>query len=352
MDVGSFDPEEVISDNGNYFGMPLRPEDSALVLISAPWDVTVSYRAGTSYAPDAIIDVSRQIDFYDPAAPDAWRKGIATAPIDYSIQDVSHRLRRDAERVIANLEEGGSRIIADEFYARKVRKINEASAEVNGKIFAQSQHWLAEGRIVGLVGGDHSTAYGLIRAVGERHGSFGVLQIDEHCDLRDSYEGFEHSHASIMSNVLRDVPQIERLVQVGVREFSHREWERAQSDERIAMFSGHLLSTQRAEGMTWREQCDRIIESLPQKVYVSLDIDGLSVECCPHTGTPVPGGLSFVEATYLLGRIADSGRSIVGFDLVEVVPVIEDRIDAVVAARMLFKLCGAALKHVDAPDVI
>ncbi len=150
MDVGSFDPEEVISDNGNYFGMPLRPEDSALVLISAPWDVTVSYRAGTSYAPDAIIDVSRQIDFYDPAAPDAWRKGIATAPIDYSIQDVSHRLRRDAERVIANLEEGGSRIIADEFYARKVRKINEASAEVNGKIFAQSQHWLAEGRIVGL----------------------------------------------------------------------------------------------------------------------------------------------------------------------------------------------------------
>lgn len=351
MDVENFDPEDVISDNGNYFGMPFSPEQSALVLISAPWDVTVSFRDGTSYAPDAIIDVSRQLDFYDPAWPESWRKGIATAPIDYSIQDISHHLRPDAERVIANLEDGGSRI-ADDYYARKLRKINDASAEMNEKILSQARHWLLQGKIVGLVGGDHSTAYGMIRAVGERYDGFGVLQIDAHCDLRPAYEGFEHSHASVMYNVLRDVPQLARLTQVGVREFSRKEWELTREDARVEMFCDHDLSTARAEGATWREQCDRIVATLPHDVYVSLDIDGLSVECCPHTGTPVPGGLSFNEAAYLLERIVDSGRRIVGFDLVEVVPDIDDRIDAAIAARLLFKLCGAALKNCESENII
>lgn len=351
MDVGKFDPEEVISDNGNYFGMPFSPEESDLVLISAPWDVTVSFRAGTSYAPDAIIDVSRQLDFFDPTAPESWRKGIATAPIDYSIQDVSHHLRPDAERVIANLEDGGNRI-SDEYYARKLRKINDASAEMNDKVLAQARHWLADGKIVGLVGGDHSTAYGAIRAVGERYDGFGILQIDAHCDLRPAYEGFEYSHASVMYNVLRDVPQLARLTQVGVREFSRKEYELAREDARVEMFCDQQLSTARAEGVTWREQCDRIVATLPHDVYVSLDIDGLSVECCPHTGTPVPGGLSFNEATYLLGRIVDSGRRIVGFDLVEVVPDIDDKIDATIAARLLFKLCSVALKNHEAKSII
>lgn len=351
MDVANFDPEDVISDNGNYFGMPFSPEESALVLISAPWDVTVSFRDGTSYAPDAIIDVSRQLDFYDPTAPESWRKGIATAPIDYSIQDVSHHLRPDAERVIANLEDGGSRI-ADEYYARKLRKINDASAEMNEKVYSQARHWLAEGKIVGLVGGDHSTAYGLIRAVGERYADFGVLQIDAHCDLRPAYEGFEHSHASVMYNVLRDVPQLSRLTQVGVREFGRTEYDSAREDARVEMFCDQELSRARAEGATWREQCDRIVATLPGDVYVSFDIDGLSVECCPHTGTPVPGGLSFNEAAYLLGRIVDSGRRIVGFDLVEVVPDIDDKIDASIAARLLFKLCSVALKNCQAKSII
>lgn len=351
MDVKNFDPEDVISDNGNYFGMPFSPEESALVLISAPWDVTVSFRPGTSYAPDAIIDVSRQLDFYDPVAPGSWRKGIATVPVDYSIQDISHHLRPDAERVIAYLEEGGSRI-ADEYYARKLRKINDACAEMNDKIMSQARQWLSRDKIVGLVGGDHSTAYGLIRAVGERYDDFGVLQIDAHCDLRQAYEGFEYSHASVMYNVLRDVPSLSRLVQVGVREFSRKEYETARDDSRVDMFCDQMLSTSRAEGVTWREQCDRIVERLPHLVYVSFDIDGLSVECCPHTGTPVPGGLSFNEAVYLVARIADSGRRIIGFDLVETVPDIDDKIDAAIAARMLFKLCGVALKNISADDIL
>ncbi|MDE6139565.1 MAG: arginase family protein, partial [Alistipes sp.] len=228
----------------------------------------------------------------------------------------------------------------------------DASSDMNETVLSQSRHWLAQGKIVGLVGGDHSTAYGMIKAVGERYEEFGVLQIDAHCDLRSAYEGFDYSHASVMYNVLRDVPQLTRLTQVGVREFSRKEYELTRDDVRVEMFCDQELSTARAEGATWREQCDRIVATLPHNVYVSFDIDGLSVECCPHTGTPVPGGLSFNEATYLLGRIVDSGRRIVGFDLVEVVPDIDDRIDAVIAARLLFKLCSVALKNSQTKSII
>jgi agmatinase len=108
-------------------------------------------------------------------------------------------------------------------------------------------------------------------------------------------------------------------------------------------------------GESWDAQCERIVAALPEKVYVSFDIDFLSPDLCPGTGTPVPGGASFDEAAWLLGRVVDSGRRIVGFDLCEVapspvLPTIDTRSvpvaawDAIVGARMLFKLCGQALR--------
>ncbi|MBQ8335468.1 MAG: arginase family protein, partial [Tidjanibacter sp.] len=88
-----------------------------------------------------------------------------------------------------------------------------------------------------------------------------------------------------------------------------------------------------------------MVECLPQKVYISFDIDGLAAENCPSTGTPVPGGLSFNQAVYLLDKVVRSGRKIVGFDLVEVAPANkDDEWDANVGARMLYKLCGLILK--------
>lgn len=342
MELTNFDPDGVGVDNGNYFGMPFEPQDAELVLISAPWDVTVSYGAGTSYAPDALIEASTQLDFYDPAAPGLWRRGIATAPVDYTLQECSQRLRSDAERVIDHLEAGRSP--DEETVARRIRRVNEGCQAMNDNIRAQATRWLGEGKIVGLVGGDHSTAYGMIRAVAERHPELGILQIDAHCDLREAYEGFEFSHASVMFNVLRDVEQVSRLVQVGVRDFCQSEAALAASDPRIRMFGDAELAQALFEGVTWAELCWRIVDQLPQSVYISFDIDGLSVENCPHTGTPVPGGLDFNRAAYLIGCVAASGRRIAGFDLVEVVPHAQERIDAVVGARMLFKLCGQTLK--------
>ena len=197
MDLKTFNPNGVGVDNGAYYGLPFTPEEAALVLVSAPWDVTVSYGAGTALAPDALIEASTQLDLYDASAPGAWLGGIATADIDYSLQEESRKLRADAERVIEHLEEGGAP--DDERIERRLRRINEGCAAMNDNIYRQARQWLSQGKVVGLVGGDHSTPYGLIRAVAEKEGSLGILHIDAHCDLREAYEGFEFSHASIMS---------------------------------------------------------------------------------------------------------------------------------------------------------
>lgn len=342
MEQKAFDPDGVGVDNGTYFGLPFEPETAELVLVSAPWDVTVSYGAGAAYAPDAIIEASTQLDFHEPLAPGAWRRGIATADVDYALQEESQRLRADAARVIDHLEGGGCP--EEDYVVRKVRRVNEGCAAMNANIAAQAARWLDAGKIVGLVGGDHSTPYGLIRALGERHARFGILHIDAHCDLRDAYEGFEFSHASIMFNVLRDVPQVTRIAQVAVRDFSAGEAALAAASERIATFDDLSLAAAGFRGETWDMQCRRIVDTLPQEVYVSFDIDGLTVENCPHTGTPVPGGITFNQAVWLVDTLVRSGRRIIGFDVVEVVPAPEGRIDAITGARALWKLCNLTLK--------
>jgi agmatinase len=118
----------------------------------------------------------------------------------------------------------------------------------------------------------------------------------------------------------------------------------ANDDPRIFQFDDYTLKTNSFEGMSWKEQCQQIIDKLPEKVYVSFDIDGLSPDNCPSTGTPVPGGLSFHEAVYLIDAISRSGRTIIGFDLNEVVPSKNNQWDANVGARMLYKLCNITLK--------
>ncbi len=343
MDINDFDPDGVGINNGNYFGFPFTEENAELVLISVPWDVTASFGGGASFGPDAIIEVSTQLDYYDPAAPEEWRRGIATIGIDYSIQDRSARLRSDAKKVMENLEHGG--VMFDEYLMpRRIDKINNASRELNDQVFTESKMRLDAGKTVGLVGGDHSTPFGLIKAVAEKEGGIGILHLDAHCDLRESYEGFEYSHASIMYNVLGHIPQVEKIVQVGVREFSAGEYKLAQESPRVEMFDDFMLSGRKFAGESWGAICRDIVAALPEKVYVSFDIDALELYNCPSTGTPVPGGLSYNEAIYLINLVAESGRTIVGFDLCEVAPGRDGHWDANVGARVLFKLCGITLK--------
>lgn len=347
----AFDPDGVGIRNGNYFGMPFTPDEAALVLLSVPWDVTSSYGEGASAAPDAIIEESSQLDFHDPWAPGEWRKGIATLPIDYSILERNAPLREDARKIMEALESGLDP--ADNHkLTRSLEKINVASAELNASVETLAGEWLSKGKIVGLVGGDHSTPAGLIAAVARHEDSIGILHLDAHCDLRERYEGFQWSHASVMFNVLRDVPGVEKLVQVGIRDFSEAELGFAHGHPKITTFTDAELAEKRFGGETWAAQCERIVATLPQKVHISFDVDFLSPDLCPGTGTPVPGGATFDEATYLLKKVVDSGRRVVGFDLCEVAPHAAAvdynpagaAWDAIVGARILFKLCGQAIR--------
>jgi agmatinase len=193
--------------------------------------------------------------------------------------------------------------------------------------------------MVAMVGGEHSVPLGYIRALSEQHERFGILQIDAHADLRKSYEGFTYSHASIMYNVLK-LPAVGRLVQVGIRDYSHDEvnlMKRAMG--RVIAFLDEDIKERLYNGKTWDSICDEIVGQLPKEVYISFDIDGLDPKLCPHTGTPVAGGLEFHQAVHLIKKVALSGRIIIGFDLCEVAGG-DDDWDANVGARILFHLCN------------
>jgi len=199
---------------------------------------------------------------------------------------------------------------------------------------------LDENKIPGLLGGDHSTPYGLIKAISERYPNFGILQIDAHMDLRKAYEGFVWSHASIFYNVMQTLP-IRKLVQVGIRDYCQEETDYAMSlQDRITINTDRDMRRSLFQGISYHEICKNIIAHLPDEVYVSFDIDGLDPSLCPSTGTPVPGGLSIQEAFYLLELVKESGRKIIGFDLCEVGG--NNAWDANVGARVLYKLANLA----------
>ena len=224
--------------------------------------------------------------------------------------------------------------------------VNELCRDMNAWVHETCHLWLDRGKLVGLVGGDHSTSFGLIQAVSERHRGLGILHLDAHADLRRAYEGFDWSHASIMYNVMERCPGVAKLVQVGIRDFSGGEQEyMAGQPDRIATFFDPDLKTRMEDGEAWSALADEIVAALPELVHLSFDIDGLDPALCPHTGTPVPGGLSFPEAVSLLRKVHQSGRTVVGFDLTEVAPDPrgESDWDGNVGMRLLYKMTGYAL---------
>ena len=198
---------------------------------------------------------------------------------------------------------------------------------------------------VGVLGGDHSVAYGLIKALSEKHKEFGILQIDAHCDLRKSFEGLTHSHGSIMYNVLNNISSVTKLIQLGIRDYCESEWNYiCESDFRVVTYFEKEIKERQFEGETWAKISDEIIAQLPQHVYISYDIDGLDPKLCPHTGTPVPGGFEIEQLNFLFKKIVNSGRKIIGFDLCET-GVSTDGWDQNVGARVIFKMCNLMLSE-------
>lgn len=332
--MAQFDFNDVGVVNGNFFALPYTLQESEIALLSVPWDTTVSYRDGAAQGPEAMVEASSQIDLFDEFIPNAWDVKIATIPVDSGLKEQNARYRKIASDVIEALSHGYS---ADTL-ADKVAEVNSGSGIMNGYVYSKTGELLAMGKKVGLIGGEHSVPLGYVKSLARKYSSFGILHIDAHADLRRAYEGFTYSHASIMYNILNEIPQVKQLTQVATRDFCSDEYGLFTTDPRIKAFTDSSLQQRRFNGENWNALCDEIIGTLPENVYVSFDIDGLSPEYCPNTGTPVPGGLTFREADYLLLKLKRSGRNIIGFDLCEVAPG-NDEWDANVGARMLYKLC-------------
>ena len=341
--IAAFDPSGVGLKNGHFIGLPFDEKDAQIVLLPVGWDVTVSYMAGTATAPQNILDASSQIDLYDPDLEDAWKVGIYMRHLDLFITNRNEELRPLADRYIDYLEEGGKPENSLEMAAR-LEELNNACHMLKVWVYEQTKSLLKAGKCVGVVGGDHSTPLGYLEALGEQHpGGFGILQIDAHQDLRKAYEGFEYSHASIFYNALK-LPAISKLVQVGIRDTCEEEvnFSRRNSD-RLDVWTGTALNARKYNGDSFQKTCDEIVSGLPERVYVSFDIDGLLPYLCPNTGTPVPGGLEFDEALHLIRTVVASGREIIGFDLCEVAGVGHEW-DGNVGARILYKMCNFMAK--------
>ncbi|MBO0360978.1 agmatinase family protein [Hymenobacter sp. BT186] len=336
--LADFDPNALGDSQGGVYGLPFTVEEAQVVIVPVPWEVTVSYRAGTADGPEAIRDASLQVDLYDPDLPDAWRMGLAMEDNDEKVARLSQELRPQAAAYIGWLEEGQPTANSAQ-HAAALPAITKQGLELLNYLKQKTGAYLDAGKGVVLLGGDHSTPLGYLHALAERHEEFGILQIDAHCDLRPAYEGFEYSHASIMYNALK-LPQVKKLVQVGIRDLCQQEAEMVEhSQGRIAMFHNRFLSNERFAKKSWKKVCGKIIAQLPSKVYLSFDIDGLDPKLCPGTGTPVPGGLEFEEALYLIREVVRSGRTIIGCDLNEVAPG-DTEWNAIVGARLLYSMAN------------
>jgi agmatinase len=337
--VSSFDPSSAALHDGIY-GLPFTPDEARVVLVPVPWEATVSYGAGTADGPAAILKASRQVDLLDRETGRPYEAGIAMLEIPGEVRHWSDEARSKAAPVI---EAGGPG--DDPALKEAVAAVDALGERMNAWVYDQVRRRLEEGKLVGVVGGDHSVPFGAIRAVAEAHPGLGVLHLDAHADLRRAYEGFRWSHASIMHNVL-GLPAVSRIVQVGIRDYSDEEDETIRGNpDRVRTHFDPDLRRSLFDGESFSRIAGRVVADLPRQVYLSFDIDGLDPALCPHTGTPVLGGLSFAEVSALLRTVVESGRRIVGFDLNEVAPDPDGRSewDGNVGARVLYKEIGFAL---------
>lgn len=334
-----FDPSSAALHGGIY-GLPFTPEEARVVLVPVPWEATVSYGAGTAEGPAAILKASRQVDLLDRETGRPYEAGIAMLEIPAQVRAWSDEARGKAAPVIAAGGPG-----EDARLKGAVAEVDALGDRMNAWVYGQVRGRLEQGKLVGVVGGDHSVPFGAIRAVAEKHPGVGLLHVDAHADLRRAYEGFRWSHASIMYNVL-ELADVSRIVQVGIRDYSDEEDETIRANpDRVKVHFDPDLRRALFDGESFARVAGRVVADLPPQVYVSFDIDGLDPALCPHTGTPVLGGLSFAEVSALLRTVVASGRRIVGFDLNEVAPDPDGRSewDGNVGARVLYKEIGFAL---------
>ena len=299
-DYEGYDPDGPGLDNGNFLGLP-QVASPAVRFIAVPFDATVSYGAGTAGGPANVLAASRQLDVCVPGLAAPWRAGFAWETLDCASLHQATSLRAVGRRAIEAAERGEQPAPSD------LEALEAAAEDIAACLRRRTAASLLRSEFPVVVGGEHSVALGAYGACADV-GAYGILQIDAHMDLRERYEGLVYSHASVMHNALEEANLV-RIVQVGIRDYSPGEWRRARAcGARVATVLDDDLQRAKLTGQPFAELAAQIVGELPDAVWVSLDVDGLDPSLCAHTGTPVPGGLSFAEADFLLAALAGSGN--------------------------------------------
>lgn len=337
------DPNQKASAKDGIFGLPFKEKDCKVIYLPIPWDATTSYKAGTKNGPTAIKNASDQIDFFDLDFIDAYTQGLFMKNEDPKIKKMNSETRKLALKII-NADEDSLK--KNKTLKLALKKVNENSTKLNEYVYENTKKLLDLKKIPIIVGGDHSTPFGAIKAYAEKFSDLGILHFDAHSDTRDAYMGFSDSHASIMRNVIVKIPKIKKLVQVGIRDFCEEEFDFTSSNSKIETYFDHDLKKRKLAGENFLKIASEIVAKLPKHIYISFDIDGLDPRYCPNTGTPVPGGLEYFELIAIVNEISNQKKMLVGFDLVEVSPDPKNKDnewDANVGMRLLYKLTGACL---------
>jgi len=262
-------------------------EKSRIAILPVAYDLTASYKPGTSSGPKAIIDASRYMETYDDeTGKEVYKLGMHTLE---EIKPVSP----EPEETIKNVE----------------KKIS---------------FMLKAGKFPVVLGGEHSITLGPVRALKKRFKCFSVLQLDAHSDLRGSFQGSRHSHACIARRII----EITSLTQVGIRSMSREE---------AGIKSGRLKTFFMRDMAQSKDWIGEAIDSLDNdKVYVTIDMDAFDPSIMPSVGTPEPGGMGWYEALALLKRLSQEKR-VLGFDVVELAPIAGNIGPDFLAAKLIYK---------------
>jgi agmatinase len=338
----TFDPEGTFSKDSSIFGMP-QNKAAKLHLLPAAWEPTTSFKKGTVNGPKALFEATKQMDLYHPYFKKIYEKGIYWNDGLLEITEILNNSATSyAEKVIKDIESCKGSKTSDLNFA------NISSDKFNNLIYQMSSEAINKNQVVGLVGGDHSCPFGLIKALNENYkeeNSFAIVHIDAHFDFREAYQGFQHSHASIMHNVKTKIGNPPQIFQLGIRDFCESELKFA--NENATYLLDQEMQTKLFSGKSFNQILESLFNELPENIYISFDIDGLSPEYCPNTGTPVPGGLSYNQATHMVEWLHGKGHKLIGFDLVEISPDTKQNpgegLDEVIGSRILYALSCFAL---------
>ncbi len=273
---------------------------SAIVILPAPYEHTVSYGGGTRRGPKAILRASHYVEFYD--------------------DELDRELCFDVGIATARKVEFGDAT------GRKMLKILSASvAEL-----------LDQGKFVVTLGGEHTIATAPILAHNDRYPSMSILQFDAHSDLRESYEGSKYSHASFAARVAEKIDPT-RITQVGIRAQAVEEAEYIREHEVNTFYANRIR-----RGLHGRDWASKVVATLEKEVYITFDVDFFDPAIMPATGTPEPDGFLYSEAIDVIRAIVKSGRKIVGLDVVELAPLKGLSHPDILTARLIYKILNLA----------